>query len=104
MEVYVTQFVLFLLLVARVGALVITAPVFGHQSVPVQIKVGLTLFLAFVLYPMVSASSPDVDLRLAGIVLLALKEVSVGLLLGFVTGLVFSGVWFAGELIGFDVG
>ena len=45
MEVYAQQFVLFLLIFARIASAVITAPVFGHQSVPVQVKVAMGLFL-----------------------------------------------------------
>lgn len=104
MEVYVTQFVLFLMLFARIASLVIIAPVFGHQSVPAVVKIALALFLSFVLYPLAAEKAPSMDLQLLSLVLVALKEVVVGLLLGFVTGLIFEGVRVAGELMGFDLG
>ncbi len=104
MEIYVTQFVLFLMLLARIASLMIVAPVFGSQSVPPVVKIALALFLSFVLYPLAAQKAPSMDLQLMSLVLVAMKEVVVGLLLGFATGLIFEGVRVAGELMGFDLG
>jgi flagellar biosynthesis protein FliR len=104
MDFTVQQLVLFLMVFARVGSLIVAAPVFGHQSIPVQIKVALALFLSFVYFPIASAGAPEVDVRMAALFLMAVKEVAMGLLLGFATGLIFVGVDVAGELIGFDLG
>ena len=104
MDVYVTQFVLFLMLLARIGSLLIVAPVLGHQSIPAVVKIALALFLSFVLYPLAAQKAPTMDLQLISLVIVALKEVFVGLLLGFATGLIFDGVRVAGELMGFDLG
>ncbi len=104
MEFYALQFVLFLLLFLRCSALIALAPVLGHVSVPVQIKAGLGVFMAFVLYPVVAARGPVLDLNLAGIAVLAAQEVITGLAIGFAAGLIFAGVRAAGELIGFDLG
>jgi flagellar biosynthetic protein FliR len=104
MEIYVTQFVLFLLLFTRITSMIVTAPFYGHESVPVQVKVALGGFLAFVFYPLAAASAPVVDLQLLGIALLALKEAAVGLLMGFAVMVIFEGVRAAGELVGFDLG
>jgi flagellar biosynthetic protein FliR len=104
MEIYVSQFVLFLLIFARVISMVAVAPVFGHESIPVQIKVGLSLFFAFVLYSFVSSKTPAPDTRLLPLAILVLQEAIVGLIIGFAIGLVFAGIRYAGELIGFDMG
>lgn len=104
MEVYVAQFVVFVLLVVRTTSLIVTAPILGHQAVPFQIKVGFGLFLAFVLFPLQSKLVGSIDVKLLGIVLIALQEVFVGITIGFGIGLVFAGVRYAGELIGYDMG
>jgi flagellar biosynthetic protein FliR len=104
MDVYVQQLVLFLLLFARVASLMVVAPFVGDQAVPVQVKVALSLFVAFVLYPMASAQTGALDLRLISLALSALQEIVVGLVIGFAIGIVFYGVRFGGELIGFDMG
>ena len=104
MEFTVRQLVVFLMVFARIASLVVSAPVYGHESVPVQIKVALSMFISFVYFPLAAAGAPDVDLQLAGMVVMAVKEVAMGLLMGFATGLVFSGVTVAGEIIGYDLG
>jgi flagellar biosynthesis protein FliR len=104
MEVYVSQFVVFVMLVVRITALVVTAPVLGYQAIPVQVKVALGLFLALVFYPLASAPGTALDTRLLALVVVALKEAAVGLLLGFVLTLLFAGARFAGDIIGFSMG
>ena len=104
MDIYVSQFVVFLLLFVRITSLVVTAPVLGYEAVPVQVKVSLGLFLALVFYPLVSIHSPQIDTRLLPLVIVALKEVSVGLLLGFALSLIFAGARFAGDIIGLGMG
>lgn len=104
MELYVSQFVLFLLIFARVASMIIVAPIVGHQSVPVQAKVAIGLFISYVLYPLVASQQQTVSLELVAIAVVAIKEIFLGLLIGFAMGLIFAGVRFAGELIAFDMG
>jgi flagellar biosynthetic protein FliR len=104
MEVYAVQLVMFLLLFARIASMVAVAPFVGDQAIPPQVKVALSLFLALVFSPLVSAQAGTVDLQLGALALLALKEVVAGLVIGFAAGLVFAAVRAAGELIGFELG
>lgn len=84
--------------------MIVVAPILGHQSIPVQVKVALGLFFAFVMYPMAAGKTPVVNAEFVPFVLMLLKEVSVGLLMGFAAGLLLAGVRFAGELISIDTG
>jgi flagellar biosynthetic protein FliR len=104
MEVYVSQFIVFIMIFARVASMIAVAPLFGHQAIPTQIKVALAAFLAFVLFPMQASMAFKVDIKIIGIVVLVLQEICVGLLIGFAIGLIFDGIRYAGELIGFDMG
>jgi flagellar biosynthesis protein FliR len=104
MEVYVSQFIVFIMLVARIASLLAVAPIFGHQAVPPQLKIALALFLAFVMFPMQSSMASKVDIKLIGMIVMVLQEICVGLIIGFSIGLLFAGIQFAGELIGFDMG
>jgi flagellar biosynthesis protein FliR len=104
MEIYILQFVLFMLLFVRCSALLAVAPVFGHTAVPVQTKVGFSVFMAFVLYPIMMGRGFHVDLQLATLAVLAVQEALTGLAIGFASGLIFAGTQIAGELIGFDLG
>lgn len=104
MELHATDLILFLLIFARVTSLLVVAPFFGHQTIPVQVKVGLGAFFALVLFPVLSAGTPPPDLSLFPLVMAALKEIGTGLLIGFAAGLLFAGVRAAGEIIAFDIG
>ena len=104
MEFAVAQFVVFVLVFLRVASLIVAAPFTGHVTVPAQVKVGLSIFLAYVLLPIVGRQPVAEDLKLAGFVVLALKEVFIGLTIGFVTGLLFLGLQYSGELMAFVMG
>ncbi len=104
MEVYVTQLVLYLMIFARVTSMIAVAPLLGHQAIPVQAKVGLGFFFSFVLYPMVAASHPHIDVGMWALVVTGLQEIATGILIGFVAGLLFAGVQYAGEIISLNMG
>lgn len=104
MNIYVSQFVLFVLLFVRITAMIAVAPFVGHQTIPAQMKVGLGLFCSFVLFPLASSSGVSTDVSLFTLILLVVREMAVGLILGFATGIIFAGVRYAGELISFDMG
>ncbi|MCX6135317.1 MAG: flagellar biosynthetic protein FliR [Ignavibacteriales bacterium] len=104
MEVYVSQFMVFILMFARIASLIVVAPILGHQAIPAQLKVALALFLTFVLFPMQSSVALKIDIKLIGMIVLVLQEICVGLIIGFAVGLLFAGIHYAGELIGFDMG
>lgn len=102
MEIYVGQFLVFLMLFARATAMVVVAPVIGHHHIPVQIKAGVGLFLAFVMYPLAAGKANIVSAEFIPLVLMTLKEVAAGLTIGFAAGLIFAGVRFAGDLISIE--
>ena len=104
MDFGIIQFVTGVLVFIRVTAMLVLAPGFGNTAVPAAVKVALGAAMAAVLLPLVAATQPAVDLQLGGLALLAMKEAAAGLLMGFVTGLVFEGVGLAGDLMGFDLG
>jgi len=104
MEIYAQQFVTFLLIFLRVTSVFVTAPVFSHQTIPVQVKVALGLFLSFVLFSFNANALKVADQTLAGLFILSLKEIFAGASIGFAIGIIFDGVRYAGELLGFDMG
>ncbi|HTX99578.1 MAG TPA: flagellar biosynthetic protein FliR [Bacteroidota bacterium] len=104
MDIYVSQFVLYVLIFARVMSLIVVAPVVSHQAVPVQVKIALGLFVALVMQPIVAATHPVIDQSLAVLTIMVLKEIAVGLLLGFAAGFILLGAVVAGEMISLDLG
>ncbi len=95
----------FLQVFARVSALFVSAPVFGAQEIPAQVKIGLSAILSLTLLPLVkasvTASVPGTVFGLAGVIL---GQALIGLLIGFVVSLLFVAVRMAGSLIDYGMG
>lgn len=85
-----------MLVMARIGALFITAPVIGGVMVPGTVKSLLTVAVALILAP--RAGPMDIPLDVSFIFLLT-REVLLGLSLGWLLSLYFTGVQMGGELI-----
>jgi flagellar biosynthetic protein FliR len=91
-----------LLVGARVGMLMVFAPFFGSQAIPARIKIGLTVCLTFVLFPVAPANR--IQAAGANWIQALLGEAAVGLLMGLAVQFVFEGVQFAGQILGFQLG
>ena len=83
---------------ARLTALVWLAPFLGGRWSPTPARLAVALALAVVCAPVLAAAGPLPDDRLL-LLALMLKEVAVGLALGFAMALVFRGAEAAGDLI-----
>ena len=80
----------------RVSGILVTAPVFQTQRLPLLLRAGMSALLAFLLAPSFGASSPPRDLL--AYTLLAAGELLVGLGFGLVASLIFTSVSIAGEM------
>ena len=103
LDISVAQFQLFLIAFVRVIGVLAGAPVFGHRAVINQMKVGVALVLTIALYPAVPITL-EATTELVPFVIVVVKELTLGLMLGFAARLVFIAVQFAGEVIGIDIG
>jgi flagellar biosynthetic protein FliR len=104
MEIYIAQFMLFIVILARIGGMMVMAPILGASAVPLQVRVGLTIFMALVMFPMLSSQAPAMDMAMLPLVVLVIKEFIVGLMIGFASSLVFVGIRFGGYLVAFEIG
>ena len=88
---------------ARILALIASAPVIGNPSVPASIKIGLGLLLAVLVAPLVP-SPADISPASAGGLLILAQQVLIGLALGFAMQIVFHAAEMAGEFVGLQMG
>lgn len=95
---------LFLLVFSRWAGMVMIAPVFGARGVPGMVKLGLAVSLTVVLFPLVLAENPVIPGELLPLVGIIIKEVLVGLALGFIINLVTAIMQGAGQLIDYQLG
>lgn len=92
-----------LLILVRIASFVYIAPFYGQKGVPNQAKIGLSFFVAIILYNVV----PHPELNYAGVIgygVAVLKEGITGLLIGFAANICSSIVVFAGNIIDMDIG
>lgn len=95
----IARFMVFTLVLARIGALVMLAPIFGSQALPRRVKALLAVALSLLVTPaFISTSLPPVENTLEYGRLLV-NEAVVGLLLGLGTNILFSGVQVAGQVV-----
>ena len=98
------RYLAFLLILFRVVGIVGFAPLFGSATVPRRVKIGLSILIAMMLFPVVPVEAAALPRSLSDMVLVAGKELAIGVTIGFVANLVFIGVQLAGTLVGRQVG
>ena len=101
-QITAEQLELFIFILLRVSAMVITIPIFGNRNVPVRAKGGLSLMIAFLLFPFIEFQLPP--LEILSLILGMVGEVIIGIIIGLAGRLAFAGVQIAGQLIGFQMG
>lgn len=94
----------FLMVFARCGALLFSAPLFGSRNVPALTRVGLAGLLALSLAPMLEQEIGALPTELGGFVLRMGNEVVAGLLLGTCIQLFVQCLQMAGAFLDLQIG
>lgn len=105
LEITYSQYELetFLLILVRITSFIYIAPFFGQTNTPQRIKLGLALFLSFLIYLIL----PEQNLNYSGTMdyaILVLKEAITGTLIGFSVYICNTIVLFAGYIIDMEIG
>jgi flagellar biosynthesis protein FliR len=87
----------------RVSGFVLTAPAASEAVVPGQVKIVLTLALAFLMAPLVQVPA-ELSIFSAAGMLAAILEVLIGVAIGMVVQLAFEALVFAGQSISLTMG
>jgi len=98
-EIYTHQFLTFTLVLVRVSALVVIAPIFGTSEVPVRVRGLLAFTLALLIVPLELEKDTPTPTTLVSYVVLVGSESLVGLTLGLGILVLFSGMQVAGQVI-----
>jgi flagellar biosynthetic protein FliR len=93
----------FALVLFRIAGLMLVAPLFGSDAIPVRLKVALALTIAAVVFPLVGPSLPA-EITLGTALVGVVGEMSIGLVIGLGVSLIVLGVQLAGMLIGQQAG
>lgn len=98
-----TWLALFLFPLARILALLVTAPVFNNAALSTQIRLVIGLAIGFGMAPALPPMPPISPGSWIGLAVLA-QQILIGIIMGFTLRIIFSAVDMAGELIGLQMG
>jgi flagellar biosynthetic protein FliR len=87
------------LLLCRILPLIVLSPVLGGEVVPTQVKIGLGVTMAIVMFPAVAPRMGNIPVGAVAYVCLMLKELFIGVALAFVTDAVFQAAHVAGTFV-----
>ncbi len=93
----------FLLVLTRITAFVATAPLLSNRGIPALTKIALGMGLAIVLTPF-AGNPPLLELDTAVFVTLLIGEALMGLTLGIVANLIFTGIMVSGQMMDMSIG
>ena len=99
----ISTFEYFLLILVRISCFVFVAPFFGAKEVPGRVKIGLSAFVAILVFYAVPVEHTAYTSEV-GYAILVLKEGITGLLIGFAAYICNSIILFAGTIIDMDIG
>ena len=93
---------IFLLIFCRVTAFFVVTPIFSHKNVPPTFKIGLAFFISVFVFSMYADNQAMVlDLQY---IMLIIREVLIGLMMGFIVYLFFALMHTAGGIIDMQIG
>ena len=104
MEYWLAQFHVFLLILLRVSAMLAVAPVFGHRAFLARAKIGLAFMIALMVFSLIGGEEINVPHGIWSYAFMMVREIAMGVVVGFAVLLVFIGVQFAGQLAGLQMG
>jgi len=101
MEEILPNFTVLLLIIARVSAFFVTLPLFSHRTIPASHRIAFAVLLSWMMY--YTFDHPPFELN-GDYLMLVIKEVLVGLIIGLFAYIIMSAIQIAGGIIDFQMG
>ncbi|MFP5518561.1 MAG: flagellar biosynthetic protein FliR [Bdellovibrionia bacterium] len=98
------EIILFALVLIRISAFIVSCAVIGSPQVPGNIKILLSLVVSILMFPLVQKSAFDPTFVIENFISLTVREILIGLTLGFLTRLFFFAVSMTGDFIAVTIG
>ena len=98
------DFTYFLLMLARMSGCVFFNQIFGRRNLPVIFKISISLFLTITVYGMLPPGEDLIVSTTIEYMLLVIKELFLGFLIGHIISLFFSTVVISGEIMDMQTG
>jgi len=98
------QVQLFFLVVLRIGAIVLTMPVFNSKSIPILFKLGLAFAISLALFAILKLEPVPVFDQFLPFAIGVIGELMIGISIGLSVRVIFAGIQIAGQLAGYQMG
>lgn len=93
---------IFLLLFVRMLGLFVTAPIWSNRLIPVQMRIALAFGTSLIVVPLFREM--PLPASLGALATLVVREILVGMVIGFVSALIMSAVQLAGQILDLNMG
>ncbi len=97
-------FYFFILILTRVTSVLFASPVFGKRTIPPIMKIGLSIMMSYILIGIIPMENQLSFRSIMEFIYICLKEVVIGLCIGYVITLFFSIITVAGHIIDTQIG
>jgi flagellar biosynthetic protein FliR len=99
MELMIEKLLCFVMVLTRISAFFMVLPVFGWQSIPVRVKVAVTVLLTIFFSMITPVPVKAGQISSMEAILLLTNEATYGLALGLIVTCIFAAVKFSGRII-----
>ncbi|OYW09223.1 MAG: type III secretion protein, partial [Acidiphilium sp. 37-67-22] len=93
-----------LLALMRISSLVMAVPFMGTGFAPAQLRIGLSVALTAIIVPLIGGAMPHLPASILVFAVEILREVVIGLSLGWLTGVILLSLPVAGQIISYQIG
>ena len=104
MAYFVYSFHAFLLILIRMHSMFMTAPFYSSGLVSFRSKAILAFFITVVIFPIVTKDGYVVSANMGEFALMVLREVIIGVYIGFLASIVFSAFQLSGQFFAVQIG
>lgn len=103
-DLLIREVELFILILVRVTGIFAVAPIFGRRNLPTYFKIGFSFFVAIIMTNVSEGSNFVLENNVIEYGIMILKELIVGIGIGYVGYLIFMSIHVAGQLIDMQIG
>ena len=104
LNISLPQLQLFFLVFLRVGAILMSIPIFDSRGIPFSFKLALAFATGIVLFPLLKLDAVPIASDFFTLTISVAGEIFLGLAIGFSVKLIFAGIQLAGQLAGYQMG
>lgn len=104
MKYFVYHFQVFLLILMRLNAMMAVAPFFSSGVIPFRIKALIAFLITLVIFPIVANNMYDIPAAMGGYFLCVIKEILIGIFIGFLVSIIFTAFQLAGQYFAVQIG